>query len=622
MMKQSLQLFLLIILLPFGSLFSQSMDIDRLVRLKQRLDVIVQTDTLYGQRLDISISNMGVNDFLNTIAKAGEVNLNVSPDINNPITCNFKQIRIIDILFFVCKEYDLDVDGTGNIISVFRYKVPFQEPDLHFVYDSSTHTVSFDFTNAKLVNVGRAFSEQTGVNLVMPQEIFYNSVSAFGKDMKIGDAIQTIATVNKLGSHQKNETTWSVYPDNENQSSVRRYRRFRADELYVDSLKQITAKISNGNIQSIIPEICESLGLNYFFTEHMEQTTGIYVEKVNFDTFLNVLFTGTGYTWREENGIYIFGKAGDNSALSMAKVIPMKYRTVEKVVDYIPNELKKGIEILTFPDLNSLILSGDHRQILKVYSFLKDIDRSVPLISIDVIILDATDNNTREAGLKMGLGSKPSETSGSLSPGVNFSLSSGSVNKLINSFNGFGSINLGKVTPNFYMSLKFLEENGKVSIRSTPRLSTLNGHKATLKSGETKYYKESQTNIIGTQNPLQSESYQWKSVEANLTLDITPYVSLDSCITMQIDLKQSEFQDRDPKEAPPGTSNRSFNSIIKVRNQEMVLLGGIERNVSSLTTSGLPFLARVPILRWIFGSSTKKKQSQKLNIFIKPVIIE
>lgn len=137
-----------------------------------------------------------------------------------------------------------------------------------------------------------------------------------------------------------------------------------------------------------------------------------------------------------------------------------------------------------------------------------------------------------------------------------------------------------------------------------------------------KYYKESQTNIIGTQNPLQSESYQWKNVEANLTLDITPFVSLDSCITLQVDLKQSEFMEREVEEAPPGTANRSFNSIIKVRNQEMVLLGGIERNLSSLTSKGLPFISRIPILRWIFGSSSKKNEIRKLNIFIKPMLIE
>ncbi len=83
---------------------------------------------------------------------------------------------------------------------------------------------------------------------------------------------------------------------------------------------------------------------------------------------------------------------------------------------------------------------------------------------------------------------------------MNMSLSATSINRLINSFNGFGSINLGKVTPDFYMSLQALEATGNIELRSTPKLSTLNGHSATLKSGETKYYKEVQTNTTWVAN--------------------------------------------------------------------------------------------------------------------------
>ncbi|MDR0894160.1 MAG: hypothetical protein LBN06_02485 [Prevotellaceae bacterium] len=301
--------------------------------------------------------------------------------------------------------------------------------------------------------------------------------------------------------------------------------------------------------------------------------------------------------------------------------IPMRYRTVEKIPDIVPAELKKEVEMIVFPDQNSLIVSGMHSKVERLSSFLRQIDRSIPLISIDVIIVDATDNNTLDAGISFGKGTEAVTSTGALSPGVDLSLGAGSINRLIRSFNGFGSINLGQVSPNFYLDLKLLEENGKVMLRSTPRLSTLNGHKATLKSGEIKYYKESQTSIIGSQSPMQTESYQWKNVEANLSLEITPYVSLDSCITMQIELTQNEFTERESQDAPPGTTTRSFNSIIKVNNEETVLLGGIERNLAGRTGKGLPFIARIPVLRWLFGRTTRTKNVQKLNVFIKPTII-
>jgi len=307
------------------------------------------------------------------------------------------------------------------------------------------------------------------------------------------------------------------------------------------------------------------------------------------------------------------------------RVFPMQFRTVDNLIEIIPEKLKQDMDIKVFPDLNSLILSGAKKGVGDLEAYLSEIDKSVPMISIDVVIVDATDRKSRTTGIKFGKGMEPSGQSyGLLSPGVDVSLGASQINSLINAFNGIGLVNLGKVGENFYAGLKMLEEDGTITLRSTPRLSTLNGHKATLTSGEVKYYKESQVNIIGTQNPMQSESYMWKNVEATFTLELLPYVSADSTITIHVNLNQDEFTERDNGDlsAPPGKTKRGFNSIVKVHDGEMVLLGGIERNLLDDSSSGLPFIARVPVLRLFFGNVTKTKENRKLNVFIRPVVIQ
>lgn len=301
----------------------------------------------------------------------------------------------------------------------------------------------------------------------------------------------------------------------------------------------------------------------------------------------------------------------------------MKYRTVDNVVELIPAELKREMEIKTFHDQNSLVISGDGTKCDGITAFLDEVDKSVPLISIDVMIVDATTNSAQTLGLGLGVGSEKKTSKGTLSPGLDVTLNAESINRILASFSGLGSINLGPVTSLFYADLQLLEEAGKIVLRSTPRLSTLNGHKATLKSGEVKYYKESQVNIIGTQNPLQSESFMWKNVEANFVLEITPHVSRDSTITMDINLSQDEFTTSDDdKYTPPGISKRSFTSIIKVKDGEMVLLGGIEKNLRDNNSKGLPYVSRAPVLRSIFGKTKKLRTDSRLNIFIKPTIVQ
>lgn len=603
--------------------FTQDKDIDHAIEVKKKLDQIVRIDSSYANRIDLSVSQIPVVELLKNVGKAGELNINANLPMHQKVTCNFTQIRIADLLFFLCNEFSLDLEMMGNILTIFPYVREVRAPEIQILYDRDQERVSFEFTGAKLRDVAGKFSKECNCNIIVPQNLFNQEVSGYGNNMSINEAIYTLAAVNSLRAKKQGADSWALFRE-EGGVSESRESFFSMNEISVDSLGLITAKISSGNIQNIIQDIVRKLNLNYFLADNLSHPTSIFVEAVELNEFLRVLFTGTKFTWKCENDIYIFGILKPEEKLTTVKVVSMKYRTVEKVKELIPEELKREMEITTFPDLNSLIISGEQRKALQIVHFLNDIDKSVPLIAIDVIIVESRKGYSQNIGISLGLGTTPTTTAGSLSPGIDMSLGAGSVSNIISSMNGFGPLNLGKVTPNFYAGLQLMEENGDLSLRSTPRLSTLNGNKATLKSGATQYYKEEQMNIIGAQSPIESKSYQWKSIEANFTLDITPYVSQDSCITLTIDLTQTDFASNNAQleEGPPSTTTRSFNSIIKVQNQDMVLLGGIEKSRSDRNSSGLPFISRIPILRWIFGKTKKEKSTEKLNVFIKPTIIE
>ncbi len=149
----------------------------------------------------------------------------------------------------------------------------------------------------------------------------------------------------------------------------------------------------------------------------------------------------------------------------------------------------------------------------------------------------------------------------------------------------------------------------------------MNGHETKLSIGNTEYYLEEQLNIIGTQNPQSTKIDTYKPVEAELSVIITPIVSGDDQITLEIEVNQSDFTARISTTAPPGKVSRTFKSQIRVKNEEMILLGGLEENRTNKTSSGTPFLSRIPILKWFFSTKTDEKSKSKLNIFIKPTII-
>jgi type IV pilus assembly protein PilQ len=243
------------------------------------------------------------------------------------------------------------------------------------------------------------------------------------------------------------------------------------------------------------------------------------------------------------------------------------------------------------------------------------------MVHIEIIIADVRKSNVLSAGISAGIGTSQPRTTGSLVPEYNISLNSQSINNLISGINGLGVINLGAVTPNFYLNLKAMESNGILKIRSTPQLATLNGHEAKLSIGQTQYYLEVSNNVIGTQNPQNIISQNYKAVNADLAVTIDPQISGDEQITMSINVKQSTFTERINPSAPPGTINRDFQSLVRVRNGEMIMLGGLEETQTNKSGNGLPFLMRIPVIRWFFGTNTRSKSENKLTIFIKPTVI-
>ena len=238
------------------------------------------------------------------------------------------------------------------------------------------------------------------------------------------------------------------------------------------------------------------------------------------------------------------------------------------------------------------------------------------------MILEVSNSNLVTSGLDLGIIETPTTDSGSLFSGTDLTLGSTSINKIIGGFNGFGSLNIGKVVPNFYARIKALETNGAINIRSTPKLSTLNGHQATLSRGERSYYTVTRKDVIGSQNPQTTEIKNYFPVDADLTIGIRPLVSGDGNITLNINVLQSDFNgERIDPEAPPGMNSREFTSTIRVNDKDVVILGGIEETSKNNSGSGVPFLARIPVIKWLFSKRTRTTSKSKLSVLIKSTII-
>jgi len=293
----------------------------------------------------------------------------------------------------------------------------------------------------------------------------------------------------------------------------------------------------------------------------------------------------------------------------------------QSLIDIIPDDVKDGLDIRTDFELNSFIVSGPSQNINRFNTFVRSIDKPVPVILIEVMIIEINRSASIETGIEWGIGEEAVETRGNVFPNTDITFGAKTINKVIGGFSGLG--NLGQVVPEFFARLKAMESNGNIKIRSTPKMATLNGHKANFSSGTTTYYAITSRNIFGTDNPQSSEIRNYVPIDAELGLTIKPIVSTDGQVTLDVFVIQSDFNgERIEEDAPPGINSREFSSIIRVRDQDLVVLGGLEERTKNDSGSGVPFLARIPVIKWLFSKRRREDSRRKLTVLIKPTIIK
>lgn len=634
--------YLAILLLVFSmQAYAQDKRVDFIA---DRLKQLSETDAPgLKEKVAVSVSSVSVAEFIRGIAISNNLNISVDPNVKLKITVNFTDETVMNILVFLCKQYNIDIKFTGSIMYVSEYTAPapvVAEREIPITFDTANNTISIDARNDTLYKVVKKIIQLSGTNIVAAPDVNNKIVTVYVSGLPLSSALEKLAFANQI-QLTKNEDSTYYLSSGAAQDVLATATKKGADakkagangkvpepdgdfslKVEKDATGQdlVTVSAVNAPIQDMIKYICQQLKVDYFLFSDIQGKTTVNVTALPFDRFLDYVLKGTDYDFKTERGIYLIG-ARVQEGFTMSKVIQLQYRTTDVVIDHIPADLKKGLEVKDFPELNSIIASGPVIKVAQLDSFIKSIDKVVPVIMIEVIIADVSSSHTVSTGLKAGISDQPVKTQGTVFPNVDITLGSGGLNDVLKVISGAGLVNLGQVAPNFYVSLKLLEEQGALNVRSTPRLSTLNGHEANMTIGKTDYYLEQTNNIIGTQNPQTVVTQTYKPINADFSLTINPTVSGDDQVTMEITVKQSDFTQRISPNAPPGTTKRDFKSMIRVKNDDMIVLGGLEQNSSNDSGSGVPLLSRIPVLKWFFSSRDKSKSKSKLTIFIRPTII-
>ena len=325
---------------------------------------------------------------------------------------------------------------------------------------------------------------------------------------------------------------------------------------------------------------------------------------------------------------------------------------------------QSGRSVVVNPQAGLLVVRALPSEQRQVSQYLREIRLSVERqVVIEAKIVEVTLSDQYQAGVNWSLFSGGGNTrigGGVANPGVSLSptgaqsngvlnITPGTQNRAMSVTAGGGTLltgvpggallGLAFQTQNFLALLNFLDSQGSVQVLSSPRIATLNNQKAVLKVGTDEFFI---TNVAGgssssstiTGGTTTFPTMTLRPFFSGVALDITPQIDEDSSIILHIHPSVSLVQ-QDDRNVNLGTTfggsvtlplARSTisetDSVVRVRDGNIVAIGGLMKLDAADNRSGLPGAKDLPGIGAAFRSNSRTSVKKELVILIKPTVIQ
>ncbi|MHB8231979.1 MAG: type II secretion system secretin GspD [bacterium] len=288
--------------------------------------------------------------------------------------------------------------------------------------------------------------------------------------------------------------------------------------------------------------------------------------------------------------------------------------------------------IIPDKDNNSLVIEATDEQYRQLSAVIKQLDRRRKQVFVQVVIAEIDLTKSSQIGAQY-YGAK-----GNFFAGGNYNMAQGIATFLSNPFslNGLvagaagGSMTLPigpngtmQTVPSFAALFQLISTNSAINVLSAPDILTLDNQKAKIMVGEDVPFI---TSSATSQFALQNIVTQVQRQNVGVSVDITPTINSNNYISLKIKGKiTSIIPSPDGLNANlvgPTTSKRSIDTDVTVKNNQMVIIGGLIQNTVNNNTTGIPFLEDIPLLGYLFKDRQKSIEKDNLVMLISPKIVK
>jgi len=397
--------------------------------------------------------------------------------------------------------------------------------------------------------------------------------------------------------------------------------KYRKPSIKVFSLKYADAEIVVNNIKKLLPltdpVYNEKFKLTNIISDNRQQTIII---SSNYDEIIEHIGEMIKEFDKETNiqksNIHIY-KLQNANAQTVAEVL------AKLTFPDAKTNANAAVPVTFDKSTNSVVLTCSNEQFVQIKKIIEDFDTEKPQVLINVWIAEVSADDLDKLGVEWMFGQNISDNRYGIGASQNFNMIDPNLLKQTG-----GIKNAAKLLPGFSIGvinsknsdigaiINLFKQTTNFNILSSPKILTEDNNEAFINIGQKVPFI---TNSRVTDNNATIYSYQYQDV--GITLKITPHVSANDNITLDISQEVKNLLEKVVFDAPL-VSTRELKTKITVENKKTIVIGGLISSTKTKVKYSTPFLSKIPIFGELFKSSEEKENKTNLMIIISPEIIK
>ncbi|WP_240538698.1 type IV pilus secretin family protein [Halomonas sp. SH5A2] len=406
--------------------------------------------------------------------------------------------------------------------------------------------------------------------------------------------------------------------------------------------ERLSLNFQDIEVRAVLATLADFTGLNLVASDSVSGRVTLNLNDVPWDQALDLILQSQGLSSREKGNVIVVAPASELAELErqelearnqqetlaplVTEFIEVKYARAEDLSQLLRGGDGFGLltergRVSVDQRTNTLLIQDTPDQVREITRTLDRLDVAVRQVQIEARIVIARDTASRELGINWGASStrgfQESDngqfTGRDINPqGLNRAQGGLAVDFGDTSDAGAG-FSFGYLAGDVLLDLELraLESEGKSQTISQPKIITANQRTATISQGEERAFQS----VDGNDNP----DTEFK--EAELSLEVTPQITPDNRIIMDLLIRNDSFRESEFGGEPPIDTNEIETQVL-VDNGQTVVLGGILTTEELRQIAKTPLLGDIPLLGRLFRYTEESNEKVELLVFITPRLLD